>query len=153
MRELAAVLGRERVQLEYLLFKVLALQSLLRSGEIRFLRWSVEEIRRASDRLRETEQARGRCVREMADTAGVSVEDVSLSSLAETAPEPWRTIFADHNAGFRRLSVEVDRAFATTGMLADASGHVVGPLLKQTYRPAAPAGITRPREPQTMVLP
>jgi hypothetical protein len=154
MRELAAVLGRERVQLEFLLFKVLALQNLLRSGETRFLRWSVEEISRASERLRETECARALCVREMAGAAGVTVEEMSLANLATTAPEPWRTIFADHNAGFRRLGVEVDNAFDTTGRLADASGHIVGALLKQTYRPAAPVTIGGPRQPQpTMILP
>ncbi len=155
MRELAAVLGRERVQLEFLLFKVLALQNLLRSGETRFLRWSAEEISRASERLRETECARLQKVREMAVAAGVPVEEMSLSHLATTAPEPWRTIFADHDAGFRHLGVEVDNAFDTTGRLADASGHVVGSLLKQAYRPAAPVAIVGPRRPQqqTMILP
>jgi hypothetical protein len=154
MRELAAVLGRERVQLEFLLFKVLALQNLLRSGETRFLRWSVEEIRRASERLRETEIARARCLQETAAAAGTTVEQMSLSRLAETAPEPWRTIFADHDAGFRRLGIEVDRAFATTGTLAEASGHIVGPLLRQTYRPAPAGTISHQREiHQTMVLP
>jgi hypothetical protein len=79
---------------------------------------------------------------------------MSLSRLAETAPEPWRTIFADHDAGFRQLGVEVDDAFTTTGTLADASGHMVGPLLKQAYRPAASVAIAGPRKPrQTMVLP
>ena len=137
MRELAGLLGRERVQLEFLLFKVLALQDLLRSGETRFLRWSIEEISRASERVRETEVSRARLVSELAGAAGVPACELSLSRLAETAPEPWRTIFADHDAGFRRLGVEVDNAFATTGELADASGHVVGPLLKKAYRPAA----------------
>jgi hypothetical protein len=155
MRELAAVLGRERVQLEFLLFKVLALQNLLRSGETRFLRWSVEEISRASERLRETECARVQRVREMALAAGVPASEMSLGNLATTAPEPWRTIFADHDAGFRRLSVEVDKAFETTGKLADASGHIVGSLLKKAYRPAAPIAIGGPRQPQqqTMILP
>jgi hypothetical protein len=154
MRELAGLLGRERVQLEFLLFKVLALQDLLRSGETRFLRWSIEEISRASERVRETELSRAQLVSELAGAAGVPISEMSLSRLAETAPEPWRTIFTDHDAGFRRLGVEVDNAFTTTGKLADASGHVVGPLLKQAYRPAAPAAIAGPRQPrQTMVLP
>ena len=154
MRELAAVLGRERVQLEFLLFKVLALQNLLRTGETRFLRWSAEEINRAGERLRETELARARRVFELASAAGVSVDEMALCRLAVTAPEPWRTIFADHDTGFRQLGIEVERAFATTGALADASGHAVARLLKQAYRPAAPVAIAGPRQPQeTMVLP
>jgi hypothetical protein len=154
MRELAAVLGRERVQLEFLLFKVLALQHLLRSGETRFLRWSVEEISRASERVRETELTRIRLVSELAGTIGVTTDQMTLSTLAETAPEPWRTIFADHDGGFRRLGVEVEDAFAATGSLADASGHAVSGLLKKAYRPASTVSIGRPRQPAgTMILP
>jgi hypothetical protein len=154
MRELAAVLGRERVQLEFLLFKVLALQHLLRSGETRFLRWSVEEINRASERVRETELRRIRLVGELASAAEVSVEQMTLSTLAETAPEPWRTIFADHDRGFRQLGVEVDDAFATTGRLADATGHAVSGLLKMAYRPASTVPIGHQRQPvRTMILP
>jgi hypothetical protein len=154
MRELAALLGRERVQLEFVLFKVLALQNLLRSGEDRFLRWSIEEISRASERVRDTEAARARCVSDMAAEAGVPVSEMSLSRLAETAPEPWRTIFADHNEGFRQLGIEVDTAFRCAGELADASGHAVGALLRQAYRPAATVAIVPPRQPvRTMVLP
>jgi hypothetical protein len=154
MRELAAVLGRERVQLEYLLFKVLALQHLLRSGENRFLRWSVEEISRASERVRETELTRARLVSELAFATGVAADQMTLSRLAETAPEPWRTIFADHDRGFRQLGVEVDDAFAATGRLADASGHAVSGLLRKAYRPASSVSIGCQRRPvQTMVLP
>jgi hypothetical protein len=154
MRELAGLLGRERVQLEFLLFKVLALQDLLRSGETRFLRWSIEEISRAGERVRETELARTRLVSELACAGGVPTSEFSLRRLAQTAPEPWRTIFADHDAGFRHLGAEVDNAFAATGKLADASGHVVGPLLQQAYRPASTVPIGGPRQPHhTMVLP
>jgi hypothetical protein len=154
MRELAAVLGRERVQLEYLLFKVLALQHLLRSGETRFLRWSAEEISRASERVRETELRRVRRVSELASAAGVAADQMTLSTLAETAPEPWRTIFADHDKGFRQLAIEVDAAFSVTGRLADASGHAVSGLLRKAYRPVSTVPIGRPRQPvATMILP
>jgi hypothetical protein len=154
MRELAAVLGRERVQLEFLLFKVLALQHLLRSGETRFLRWSFEEISRASERVHDTELWRARRVSELAFAAGVAADQMTLSTLAETAPEPWRTIFADHDRGFRQLGIEVDDAFALTGKLADASGHAVSGLLKKAYRPASTVSIGCQRQPvRTMVLP
>jgi hypothetical protein len=154
MRELAAVLGRERVQLEFLLFKILALQHLLRSGETRFLRWSADEISRASERVRETELARTRRVSELASAAGVAVDQMTLTALAVTAPEPWRTIFADHNAGFRQLGLEICDAFDATGRLADASGHAVSGLLKRAYRPASTVAIARSRRPlATMILP
>lgn len=154
MRELAAVLGRERVQLEFLLFKVLALQHLLRSGETRFLRWSVEEINRASERVRETELRRTHRVSELAAAAGVAPDQMTLSTLAETAPEPWRTIFADHDRGFRQLGSEVDEAFAVAGGLAEASGHAVSSLLQEAYRPTSSAPIGHQRRPEsTMILP
>ncbi len=147
MEELARVLGRERVQLEYLLFKVLVLQHQLRSGEDRFLRWAMEEVNRAGQRLRATECLRREQVSELSRAAGVVAEpDLTLGLLATTAPEPWRTIFAEHNKGFRRLVAELESAIHLTGVLADAIGHAVAEILRHSYRPAALV-VALPRDP------
>lgn len=131
MEELANVLARERVQLQFLLFKILQLQHLLRTGDVRFLRWAGDEVRRASGRLRETELARIGLVDQLAEAAGVTTSELTLTALAEGAPEPWRTIFADHSHGFRRLSGEVDAVIVLTRALAESSGHGVAEVLDE----------------------
>lgn len=146
MEELLSVLGRERVQLEFLLFKILQLQHLLRSQDQRFLRWATEEIARAGQRVHVTEIDRLDLIRQFARSAGMQADEVTLATLAEHAPEPWSTIFADHSLGFRRLAVEVDAVMTVTCALADATGHVIAETLRQIYRPAAMV-IAMPRDP------
>ena len=137
MEELADVLGRERVQIEFLLFKILELQHLLRSGDIRFLRWAADEVNRAGERLRMTQLLRIRLVNQLGREAGIDPHHVTLTSLAERAREPWCTIFADYSTGVRLLAGEVDAVSRVTRTLADASGHSVADLLEQMYMPAA----------------
>jgi hypothetical protein len=154
MEQLALVLGRERVQLEFLLFKLLALQHLLVSGDNRFLRWSAEEINRASQQARTTGALRVQCVNELASAAGIAADQVTLDAVGECAPEPWRTIFADHSVSFRRLVAEVDTAFDATWALADASGHAVADVLERIHLPAhALAGKRSRGVLEPMVLP
>jgi hypothetical protein len=138
MEELAAMLGREHVQLEFLLFKLLQLQHLLRSEDPRFLRWSAEEIKRASQRVCDIERERATRVRTLALAAGIPANQVTLSALAEAVPEPWRTIYRDHCLGYSQLAREVDAALFESRRLADASGHAVADVLQHIDPPARP---------------
>jgi hypothetical protein len=157
MEELANVLGRERVQLQFLLFKILALQHLLRTGDTRFLRWAGEEVRRAGQRLRETEQARVRLVDQLAETAAMPAGELTLAALSGGADEPWRTIFADHSQGFLRLAGEVDAVILLTRALAEPGGYGVLEVLDELA--AAPFAVRqasigiRHSGGDTMVLP
>jgi hypothetical protein len=157
MQELANVLGRERVQLEFLLFKTLELQHLLRAGDNRYLRWAAEEMVRASQHVRVTELARTRRVRELAfmvGTAGVAADQVTLADLAERTREPWRTIFADHSVSFRLLAAELDDVIEMTTALAEAHGHAVARILRDLYRPSRLlSGTNQFAAPRSMVLP
>ena len=154
MQELANVLGRERVQLEFLLFKVLQLQHLLHSGDDRFLRWAGDEVLRASGHLRMSELKRSRLVLELALAAGVPQPDVNLATLAERSPEPWRTIFTDHSAGFRRLLAETDGVIRMTAALAESHGHAVADVLNEIHRPTLSLpGFSQFNAPESMVLP
>ena len=137
MEELADILGRERVQIEFLLFKILELQHLLCSGDIRFLRWAADEVNRASQRLRTTQLQRIRLVNQLGREAGIEAHRVTLTSLAERAREPWCTIFADYSTGVRLLAGEVDSVSRVTRALADASGHSIADVLEQMYMPTA----------------
>jgi hypothetical protein len=138
MEELAAMLGREHVQLEFLLFKLLQLQHLLRSGDPRFLRWSAEEIKRASQRVADIEGERVQRVMALGLAAGIPASQVTLSALAETAPEPWRTIYRDHCLGYSRLAQEVETVLFESRRLALESGHAVAEILLQVHPPARP---------------
>ena len=136
MQELADVLGREHVQLEFLLFKILELQHQLRSGDSRFLRWAGEELLRASRQVQVTELSRQRHVRELALRQGLpSVSETSLATLAKGAPEPWRTIFDDHLQGIRTLISELDSVVSLTSALAKSHGHAVAGVLQEMHRP------------------
>jgi hypothetical protein len=157
MQELANVLGRERVQLEFLLFKTLELQHLLRAGDTRYLRWAAEEIVRASQHVRTTELTRARRITELAfalGTDGIAPHQVELADLAERTREPWRTIFADHSMSFRLLVAELDDVIEMTTALADARGHAVAEVLRDMYRPARVlSGSSQFAAPRSMVLP
>ncbi len=144
MEELADLLGRERVQIEFLLFKILELQHLLRSSDVRFLRWAADEVNRASQRLRMTQLQRIWLVNQFGREAGIEPHLVTLTSLAERAREPWCTIFADYSTGVRLLADEVDSVSRATRALADASGHSIADIFAEMYMPAA-SSIPAPR--------
>lgn len=52
MEKLATLLGRERLLLELLTFKLVELRQLLAAGETRFLDWAAEEVDRALTGMR-----------------------------------------------------------------------------------------------------
>jgi hypothetical protein len=137
MQELADLLAREHVQLEFLLFKTIELHQLLRAGETRFLRWSAAELSRAGDRVSECEQRRRELVAKACADAGIGSARADLVELTERASEPWRTIYADHLRDFAQLVIEVESNRQAARTLASASGHSVIDTLDQMYRPRA----------------
>jgi hypothetical protein len=137
MQELADLLAREHVQLEFLLFKTIELHQLLRADETRFLRWAAAELERAGERVRECEVRRGELVRALCAKGGIATAEASLSSLTEHAPEPWHTIFSDHIRDLAQLVTEVDSYRQAARSLATASGHSIVEILDEIHRPAA----------------
>jgi hypothetical protein len=135
VEELAHVLGREHVQLEFLLFKLLQLQHLLRSGDPRFLRWSAEEIKRASQRVHDIAVTRNERVVGVSRASGLAGDQITLAVLAERVPEPWSTIYAEHCLTFTRLSREVDAAVREARLLAEESGHAIADVLREIHHP------------------
>jgi hypothetical protein len=137
MQELADLLAREHVQLEFLLFKTIELHQLLRAGETRFLRWAASELSRASERVRECEERRSQLVARRCADAGIPAGRASLTELTEHASEPWRTIFSDHSRDLAQLVIEVDSNRQAAREIATASGHSIIDVLDQLYRPMA----------------
>jgi hypothetical protein len=134
MQELADLLAREHVQLEFLLFKTIELHQLLRAGETRFLRWAASELSRAAERVRECEERRNELVAHHCAAAGIPA---ALTELTEHAAEPWRTIFSDHSRDLAQLVIEVDSNRQAAREIAIASGHSITAVLDQLYRPMA----------------
>ena len=137
MQELADLLAREHVQLEFLLFKTIELHQLLRAGEPRFLRWAAAELTRAGERVGECEQRRRELVSKECVASGVLAESADLAELTKHASEPWRTIFSDHIGDLAQLVIEVESNRQAARVLAAASGHSVVDTLDQMYRPRA----------------
>src|SRR4051794_8780284 len=134
MEELAGLLSRERLLLELLLFKLVSLRQLLVAGEVRFLPWAAEEVDRATGKVREAELRRTIAVEGMAaaeHSATPSAQPktdgaaLNLRSLAETSPEPWRTIFSEHRRAFLQLATDIEDALAANRRLADVGGAAV----------------------------
>jgi hypothetical protein len=137
MQELADLLAREHVQLEFLLFKTIELHQLLRAGETRFLRWAASELGRAAERVRECEERRSELVAQHCAVAGIPAGRFGLAELTEHASEPWRTIFSDHSRDLAQLVIEVDSNRQAAREIATASGHSIIDALDQLYRPMA----------------
>lgn len=122
MDELATLLNRERLLLELLVFKLVELRQLLLIGEGRFLGWAAEEVERAAQSLHEAELQRGLLVAQLNHARGLEPDALSLRQLAQSSPEPWRTIFEDHRNAFLRLTDELENDLRATRQLAQ-SGH------------------------------
>jgi hypothetical protein len=143
MEELAGLLSRERMLLELLLFKLVSLRQLLVANEVRFLPWAAEEVDRATSKVREAELRRSLCVEEMAVSRAVGEGPVTLRVLADTAPEPWRTIFGEHRRAFLELATDLEAAVAATRRLARTGGDAVSATLDRLSGTVAEPGRAR----------
>ncbi|MEP7054344.1 MAG: hypothetical protein ABI912_03775 [Actinomycetota bacterium] len=125
MEELACLLGRERLLLERLLFKLIELRALLQAGEARFLPWAAGEVDHATARLREAELHRALMINKLAVEAGMDGSALSLQMLARTTPEPYAGIFSDQRRAFRALTKELHDCVATcTTIAGDGESYV-----------------------------
>jgi hypothetical protein len=108
MEQLADALGRERLHVELLVFRLVELRQMLVSGEGRFLGWAAEEVERAARAVRQCELSRAVALSSYADSCGISDEHLDLPALIDRADEPWRTILTDHGQALRALADEMD---------------------------------------------
>ncbi len=144
MEALARLLGRERLLVELLVFKLVELRQLLLAGETRFLDWASEEVERATSSVRLTEIERSVLVAGLGDARGLS--EPTLTELVADAPEPWRTLLADDHQALRASAAEVadllqaNRRLAEAGArsIADSLGTLTSPSGYGSTEPAAP---------------
>lgn len=132
MDALAALLTRERLLVELVVFKLVELRQLLLAGETRFLPWASEEVERAVRAVRVLEIERAVAVQAAAASRGLvdgSSTEPSLSDLVADAPEPWRTVLADAQTGLRRGAEEITELLSATRRLAEAGSRSLADTL------------------------
>jgi hypothetical protein len=109
LSEFCGVLWREREIVERVLFKVVAQQLVLRSGQARWLVSANTEIELAVNDLRVVEVLRCSESDALADVLGIA-RGATLAQLADAAPEPWGSILAEHRDALRQLAAEIELA-------------------------------------------
>ena len=124
MEQLADALGRERLHVELLVYRLVELRQLLVAGEGRFLGWAAEEVERAARAVRHCELTRAVALSSYADSVGISDEHLDLPGLLDRAQEPWRSMLADHGDALRALADEVDDHTAAVRRLSSVTGTV-----------------------------
>lgn len=117
MEALVSLLSRERVLVEMLVFKLVAMRQLLLAGETRFLPWAAEEVERATGAVRDAELERALLTGTLGAERGL--DEPSLTALLEDAPEPWRGLLQEAHNGLRRGAAEVHELMGVTRRLAD----------------------------------
>ncbi|HEY8339184.1 MAG TPA: flagellar protein FlgN [Egibacteraceae bacterium] len=121
LHALADTLWAERHLVELLLFKLVTAKLLLAADERRFVTLALDEVGRVLDSLHEAEQRREEAVADVAAEWGVRTDELTLTELARRAPEPLRTVFADHATAFLDLANEIDETASTNRRLATAT--------------------------------
>jgi hypothetical protein len=133
MEALARLLGRERLLVELLVFKLVELRQLLLAGETRFLDWAAEEVERATSSVRLTEIERSVLVAGLGEARGL--DEPTLTELVADAPEPWRTLLADDHQALRASAAEVAELLQATRRLAEAGARSIADSLGTLTNP------------------
>lgn len=141
METLVALLTRERLLAELVVFKLVSLRQLLVVGEARFLPWASEELERAMASLRTAELDRAVLVSGLAEERGVE-GDVRLADLVEDAPEPWRTVLTEQADLLRGLCAEASELQDAVRRLADTGLRGIGDLLGRVAGDGPADGLT-----------
>jgi hypothetical protein len=106
MADLSSILWRERGLLDLLLFRLEVEQLLLASGRTCWLPIAAREIDMVLAEMREVELLRAVLVDTLAAEQHLH-PNPSLQEIADSSPEPWRTIWLDHREAFTALTAQI----------------------------------------------
>ena len=106
LREVSAILWRERHLLELLLFKLDEEQLVLAAGRTRWLPRATREVEMVLEEIRQTELERA------VEVSRVAIElrlpaGASLRQLADASPPPWQGMLVEHRQAFLALTDEI----------------------------------------------
>ncbi|HVW32752.1 MAG TPA: flagellar export chaperone FlgN [Acidimicrobiia bacterium] len=128
LREVSAILWRERHLLELLLFKLDEEQLVLAAGRTRWLPRATREVEMVLEEIRQTELERALEVTRVAVDLGLG-GNASLRQLADAAPEPWQGMLTEHRAAFLSLTEEVTALVQTNRELLNRGQKAVREVL------------------------
>jgi len=121
LESLADVLWVERHVVELLLYRLVAAKMFLAADERRYVSLALDEVEHALGRLRQAEERRVETVQSVAGVIGVRGSDLTLNLLAKSAPEPLRSVFADHLDAFGVLANEIEQTAKLNRQLASSA--------------------------------
>lgn len=142
LSSLADVVWVERAVAEQLAFKLVALNLVLVADLRRYVGRCVDEVEAAWDQLERAEERRTAALEDLARAWDRPAASLELHQLAELAPEPWATVFADHRDQLRPILAEVAWASTDNARICGATlgqlDHDLGEL--RAALPVSPAG-------------
>lgn len=118
------MLWRERDALHFLLFKLVSEQLIVASGRTKWLAQANEEIEFALEQLRGTEVLRAAETDALAEQLNLPTP-TTLAQLAESAEEPWATLYIEHRRALLELMGEIEQVTAENRRLLTAGARAV----------------------------
>jgi hypothetical protein len=106
LSDASSILWRQRQLLELLLYKLEVEHSLLSGGRARWLARATNEVGVVLEELQTTELSRAIAMDEVAELLELQPGS-TLRVIAEAAPAPWGSIFAEHRVAFLALTDEI----------------------------------------------
>lgn len=117
MDDVLAVLSREQLALEQLLFRLHHARGVLATDDERFLALAADELESAVHAVRELEARRATVCGNALRTDGQPGQ-AALRELAADAPEPYGSLLHEHRATLGRLAGEIGALVEATELLA-----------------------------------
>src|SRR5262245_43378475 len=140
LREVSAILWRERHLLELLLFKLDEEQLVLAAGRTRWLPRATREVEMVLEEIRQTELERALEVSRLSLDLGLPA-GASLRQLAEAAPPPWQGMLVEHRQAFLTLTDEITALVQTNRELLVRGQKAVREVLASIGDPKVEIGV------------
>jgi len=150
---LADTVWAERTLVERLLYKLVTAKLILAADLRRYVPQALEEVEDIVGQLWAAEDRRVIALGAVATEWRVRPDELTLGHLAEEAPEPWSSMFADHHQAFAEMTSEIEQTAADNRRLANTAlasiqtslGNLTG-VQPSTYtaQGAAASGPVRP---------
>lgn len=118
---LADAIWAQRDTLEQLAFKLVALRLVLGADLRRYVGRCLDEVAAAADRAGRAELARAAALDVVADAWGRPTDALTLTEVAERAPEPWASMLEEHRDHLRALVAEVELTASDNARLCRAT--------------------------------
>jgi hypothetical protein len=113
---------------------------------------ALDEVERVVTALWSAELRRSQALAAVAEGWRVPQAELTLAELASRAEEPMRSVFLDHQEGFRKLTGEIEETAAANRKLAGAAlahvqetlGSLTGPTVNTTRTASGRADLQTP---------